>query len=219
MKQKTIFIAAIILLGVAFIGATQFYRSHKAQQAEQSAARNRESLVRFHSPTMGSADAPVHIVEFLDPACETCAAFYPLVKKLMAENPDKIRLTVRYAPFHRGSDEVVKALEAARKQGKYWQALEALLAGQASWTLNHTARVELVWPLLVREGLDVARIRNDMGSAEIARAIEQDLADGLALNVTKTPEYFVNGRPLPQFGFDELKALVREELAKAAAGN
>jgi hypothetical protein len=30
----------------------------------------------------------------------------------MAASPDEIRLTVRYAPFHRGSDEVVKVLEA-----------------------------------------------------------------------------------------------------------
>ena len=34
-----------------------------------------ENLVRFNSPSMGPANAKVHIVEFLDPACETCAAF------------------------------------------------------------------------------------------------------------------------------------------------
>ena len=39
--------------------------------------------------------------------------------------------------------------------------------------------------------------------------------DAKALAVTKTPEYFVNGRPLPQFGLKELQALVREELARA----
>jgi hypothetical protein len=39
--------------------------------------------------------------------------------------------------------------------------------------------------------------------------------------VTKTPEYFVNGRPLPSFGFEQLRTLVDEELAatsKAKAG-
>ena len=43
--------------------------------------------------------------------------------------------------------------------------------------------------------------------------IARDLADAKALNVTMTPEYFVNGKPLPQFGFNELKTLVDEALA------
>ena len=77
---------------------------------------NREALIRMHSPTLGKADAPVTIVEFLDPACETFAAFYPMVKQLMAAHPDRIRLVLRYAPFHNGSDKVVALLEAARKR-------------------------------------------------------------------------------------------------------
>ena len=85
----------------------------------------------MHSPTYGKADAPVTIVEFIDPACETCRAFYPMVKAMIAANPDKIRLVLRYAPFHNGSDKVVVVLEAARKQRLFWPALERLLATQA----------------------------------------------------------------------------------------
>ena len=35
------------------------------------------------------------------------------------------------------------------------------------------------------------------------------------LNVTKTPEFFVYGRPMPSFGYDQLKGLVDEALASA----
>lgn len=63
----------------------------------------------------------------------------------MAKNPGKIRLTVRYAPFHPGSGEVAKALEAARRQGKYWESLEVLLSAQHVWTEDHTAIVDRVW--------------------------------------------------------------------------
>ena len=34
------------------------------------------------------------------------------------------------------------------------------------------------------------------------------------LGVSKTPTFFVNGRPLPSFGVDQLTALVAEEVAK-----
>lgn len=216
MKQKTIFITALVLLSIVFAGGAQLYRSQKAQEAVAAAGKNKELLVRFHSPSLGRADAPVQIVEFLDPACETCAAFYPLVKQMMAANREDIRLTVRYAPFHQGSDEVVKVLEASRKQGKYWQALESLLASQASWVQHHQARPELVWPALARAGLDIERLKSDMQSPDIARAIAQDVADARALNVTKTPEYFVNGRPLPSFGLEQLRTLVDEALAAAS---
>jgi protein-disulfide isomerase len=32
----------------------------------------------MHSPVLGPQGAPVTIVEFFDPACETCHAFYPI---------------------------------------------------------------------------------------------------------------------------------------------
>jgi protein-disulfide isomerase len=215
MKQKTIFLAAIVLFAALFAAAVQMYRSQQAQQAEQRAAQNMQLLARSHAPSLGPASARVHIVEFLDPACETCAAFYPLVKKMMAANPADIRLTVRYAPFHQGSDQVVMALEASRKQGKYWQALEALLGFQGAWVQNHRARPDLIWPPLARAGLDVERLKADMQAPEIARVVAQDVADAKALNVTKTPEYFVNGRPLPSFGFEQLRDLVQEQLLSA----
>jgi protein-disulfide isomerase len=213
MKQKNIFIATAVILAILFAVGIQIYRGQQAERA--ASAQNQDALLRFGSPTIGNAEAPVHIVEFLDPACETCSAFYPFVKELMAAHPEKIRLTVRYAPFHQGSDQVVKALEAARKQGKYWQALEALLSSQSGWTQHHTARVDLIWPYLEGVGIDVARLKNDMNAPGIAQLIEQDLADAKTLNVTKTPEYFVNGKPLPSFGYEQLQQLVEEALAKA----
>ncbi|MBI4291986.1 MAG: thioredoxin domain-containing protein [Betaproteobacteria bacterium] len=213
MKQKTLFIAAAAVLLLVFLLGTLAYKSRQSDQSAQLAERNREHLVRFHSPTIGKADAPVVIVEFLDPACETCRAFYPLVKKMMAENPDRIRLVLRYAPFHNGSDKVVAVLEAARKQGKFWPALEALLAAQADWAPRHTPQVALVWKHLEGLGLNIEQMRFDMVAPEIARLIANDLEDARVLNVTKTPEFFVNGKPLPSFGYEPLKALVDEALA------
>jgi protein-disulfide isomerase len=174
-----------------------------------------EHLARFSSPTMGPADAKVHIVEFLDPACETCAAFYPHVKKMMADNPGRIRLSIRHVPLHQGSEHVVRILEAARGQDKYWETLEAVFANQDRWTVNHRVYPERVWPALEGIGLDLERARRDMNAADIAARIEKDTADARALNVTKTPEYFVNGRPMPRFGLEELQGLVTEELRSA----
>ncbi|WP_420473569.1 DsbA family protein [Noviherbaspirillum sp. ST9] len=217
MKQKQLFIGAAVLLIAAFAAGAFLFKGRQAEQAAQTAARNSEALVRFHSQTTGNADAPVHIVEFLDPACETCRDFYPMVKDLMAAHPGKIKLTVRYAPFHNGSDVVVAMIEAARKQGKFWPALEGLLDAQPYWVKNHAAQPEVAWKVLdsLGLGLDMQRANTDMQSPEVTRIIQQDLADAQTLNVTKTPEYFVNGKPLPSFGYDQLKKLVDDALANA----
>jgi protein-disulfide isomerase len=212
MKQKTLFTLAAIGLLLVFVVGTLLYKSEKVVEATQNAAANGTVLIRTHSPTLGNADAPVVIVEFFDPACETCRAFYPLVKQIMAANPGKIRLVLRYAPFHKGSDKVVAVLEAARKQDKYWPALEALLAAQAEWAPHHAAEVDLVWRHLDGLGLNFEQLRADMNSPAIASLIAQDLADTRTLKVTKTPQFFVNSTPLLNFGYEPLKQLVDNAL-------
>ena len=217
MKQKTVFVVSAIILLLVFVAGALFYKNQQEKAANLRAEANRAILVRMHSPTLGKAGAPVVIVEFLDPACETCREFYPLVKQLMAAHPDKIRLVLRHAPFHRGSDKVVAVLEAARRQGRFWPALEALLANQADWAQNHTANVDRAWKHLEGVGLNMEQLAFDLTSTEIATVIAQDLADAKTLNVTMTPEYFVNGKPLPSFGFEQLKDLVDQALAETRA--
>lgn len=212
MKQKNIFIVAAVLLVVAFVTGAYFYKKQQSEQAAQLAAKNQAALVRPDAPSFGNADAPVHIVEFFDPACETCSDFYPMVKALMAEHPGKIRLTMRYTPFHPGSDTVVKVLEASRKQGKFEPALEALFAAQNVWVQNHVAHAELIGPLLAPLGMDMVQLQNDANTPEVATVVARDLADAKTMNVTKTPEFFVNGKPLPSFGFEQLRSLVGDAL-------
>jgi len=213
MKNKTLFVVSVAALLLAFAGGTIAYKRGEMSRVARIAEYNRAPLVRSHSPTLGEADAPVVIVEFIDPACETCWAFYPLIKGKMAANPKKIRLVLRFAPFHNGSDKVAAVLEAAHRQGKFWPALEALLATQDQWAAHHTARVDMVWTHLEGLGLDLQKIRADMNSPEISAVIVQDLEDARVLNVTKTPEFFVNGKGLPSFGYGPLTMLIDDALA------
>ena len=215
MKQKTFFIVVAAGLLLAFLLGARFYKSQKEDLSAQVPERDRARLVRLHSPTLGSDSAPVVIVEFFDPACPTCRQFYPLVKQMMEANPNKIRLVLRFAPFHEGSDKVVAILAAARKQGKFWPAIEAVLAAQSDWAPNHKPQAMLVWKHLEGLGLNLEQMRYDVTAPEIASMIAQDLEDARALHVTQTPEFFVNGRPLPSFGYDQLKALVDKALASA----
>lgn len=212
MKTNIIFAITVVLLIIAFVVGSSYYKSKQADKVGFLAQENAELFVREHSQTLGSDDAKVYLIEFMDPACETCAAFFPFVKQIMNANPGRIKLVIRYAPFHEGADYFVKVLEAAKIQGKYWETLETMYKTQRLWTRHHKAIPEKIWPILSQAGVDVERIRQDMNDPAIVKLIDQDLADAKTLNVRKTPGYFVNGRPLQEFGSRELLNLVQSEI-------
>jgi len=213
MKRKALFITAAAVLLATFVVGALVYQSRKSDSTQ---AQTRQALLmRAYAPTEGPPGAKVNIVEFLDPACDTCRAFYPFVKRMLAANPGKIRVTIRYAPFHNNSDQVVKMIEAARKQGKWQETLEAVFAAQPGWAPNHSPDPDLVWNYIGGVGLDLDRVRRDMNAPDIAQNMAQDIADAKALNVTQTPEFFVNGKPMPSFGYDQLTTLVDDALATA----
>jgi protein-disulfide isomerase len=213
-RRGSLIAIAVAVLLIALVAATLMYQGDNVQPEQDADAGRQAALASEHSPTIGDAGAKVHIVEFLDPACETCALFFPMVKNWMKEVPGQIRLSVRHVAFHEGSDYAVKILEASRKQNKYWETLETLLATQQQWTRHHTVLPEKIGPAIASVGLDMEQLMADMNSMEVLARMQQDKKDSIFLKVSATPEYYVNGRPLPSFGQQQLANLVREELEK-----
>lgn len=213
MKKNIIVIATAILFVALFIVAASIYNSQKDKELSSSSLANIEYMQRDDSPKIGPPDAKVTIVEFFDPACGTCSAFYPLVKKLMKSHPGKVNLVLRYLPLHTNSDVIVSIFEAARIQGRFRQTLELAYKTRDSWIEHHTAIPEKFWAQLGGLGLDMEKLYVDAQSAEIAKRIKQDLLDAQQLKVSKTPGFFVNGKPLVHFGYEQLKQLVESEVA------
>ncbi len=211
--RTNIILAFVGVVVVAIVAAISMQEEEQPPSLDDILAAHDAALASEHAPMAGDPNAKVHIVEFLDPACETCATFYPLVKGWMDQLPGQIRLSVRHVPFHTGADYAVQVLEASRKQGKYWQTLETLLASQEQWTRNHIVVQEMVVPAIANVGLDMDQLEADMNSIDVMRNMEQDRKDAVFLRISKTPTYFVNGRPLPSFGAQQLADLIREELA------
>jgi len=213
-SRSSVVAAAVGVVVLALVAATFLYESVDTETLQAEAAARQVALASEHSPTLGDSGAKVHIVEFLDPACGTCALFFPMVKQWMAEVPGEIQLSVRHIAFHSGSDYAVRILEASRKQDKYWQTLEALLASQRQWVQNHVVQPDRIGPAIAGVGLNMEQLMADMNTVQVMQRIEQDKRDSIILKVSATPEYFVNGRPLPSFGQQQLADLVREELRK-----
>ncbi|MBF0157191.1 MAG: thioredoxin domain-containing protein [Magnetococcales bacterium] len=215
MNRKILFVSSIGLLFLTFAVAVVFYQKHEAGKQDDAMSGNLAALHREGAPTKGPQDAKVTIVEFFDPACETCGEFYPLVAQLIDQYPGKVKVEMRYAPLHPGSDQVVAMLEAAHRQGQFWQALERLFEGQSRWVVEHKSQPMRAHAILETLEVDQKRFSEDLNHPEVMRAVQQDIQDGQRLGVRATPEFFVNGRPMPSFGYDQLSLLVKDAVAVA----
>ncbi len=207
-----IFGATCLVLLLVFVITSFYYKGQQAEMYGFMAKENASTFVRDHSQTLGSDDAKVYLVEFMDPACETCAAFSPFVKQMMKANPGKIKLVLRYAPFHDGAQYFVKILEAAKKQGKYWETLDIMYKSQPYWASHSNPQPQRIWQFLPKAGLDIEQIKKDMNDPAIENLIAQDLADAKTLNVRKTPGFFANGKPLQTFGYQQLQQLIQSAI-------
>jgi len=221
-EVKILGLIAIIVIIAAVVGAS-YYR--KSIQSERQPVTADSRLVRPDSPTIGAADAPVTIVEFLDPECESCRAFSPTVKKILKEYDGKVRFVVRYMALHPNSALAATVTEAAGEQEKYWQMQEILFQRQPDWGERHgppsassvsprqDAKV-LFEKYAMELGLDVGKINSAIEQNRYAAKLDRDKKDGQSLGVTRTPTFFVNGRQLARLGEQDLKSLINEELKK-----
>jgi protein-disulfide isomerase len=216
---KILVLIGVVVVIAALIGA-QYYRESVQNERQSTAVDG--PLVRLDSPTLGSADAPVTLVEFLDPECESCGAFYPTVKQILKDYGGKVRLVVRYMTFHRNSALAAAFTEAAGEQGKYWEMQETLFRRQPEWGERHgepqASPIESPAALFEKYamglGLDVERIKSAVAQNRYAAKLERDQSDGQSLGVTRTPTFFVNGRQLARFSEQDLRSLIDEELNK-----
>lgn len=213
MSRRAVVLSISFLAIVGFAVAAFFYNRATTVPQATAPVPQTSVLMRFNSPSFGPANAPVTIVEFFDPSCEACRAFYPIVKKMMSQHPADVRLVLRYVKLHVGSEEAIRLLETARKQGVFAPVLEAVLAAQPQW--HDDAKASAAWDAAALAGLDVAKAREEMMSPEITATIERDAADAKTVGVKGTPTFFVNDKPLTNFGAQQLYDLIWSEINQA----
>ena len=212
MTRKTWLIALAVLALIA-IAAGAWWANARSAGASAAAP---EVMVRPHSPVQGPVAAPVTIVEFFDPACEACRAFYPYVKDILARHPQDVRLVLRYVPLHgEVSQQAIHILEAAQAQQRLAPVLDALMATQPTWAAHDKPQPELAWAAAVQAGLDREKAQQFIASGAPDKLIQADSADAQTVGISGTPSFFVNGQPLTTQHPDALNAMVQQALEKA----
>jgi protein-disulfide isomerase len=172
-------------------------RLKEQQDAEQAlraalAASRQELMASPGSPVGGAPDGDVTLVEFFDYQSPGAKASEPhLVAALKADG--RVRVIYKELPLLGPASMVAaKAALAARKQGKYEAFHQALLASREkldSATLLSLARAT---------GLDLARLKADMESPDVAGEIAANLQLADRLDIRTTPWFLVSGAVVAQ---------------------
>jgi protein-disulfide isomerase len=184
-----------------------------AQEIQRiTAAGQAEMLADPGTDVVGATDADVTIVEFLDFNCPYCKRFAPTLQSLLAEDH---RIAVVYKDWPILGDVSVYAARsalAARWQGKYLAAHDALLNGSR---LTQNNQVDLA---LKRAGIDLGALKMaQTGHAkDIDALLARNDAEAHALHLRGTPGIVIGRELLPGIvdltGLKQLVADSRHDL-------
>jgi protein-disulfide isomerase len=168
--------------------------------------------VPFEGTPKGSAKALVTIVEYSDFQCPYCSRVLPTLDRLVKEYPDKVRIFFRNypLPFHDKATLAAEAALAAGAQGKFWQMHDQLFGNQQA--LERPALEKYAEKI----GLNLAKFKAALDNHTFKPALDKDLADAKEVGVQSTPNFFINGRPLPgAVPYEQFKSAVDDEIARA----
>ncbi|HEV7644683.1 MAG TPA: thioredoxin domain-containing protein [Pyrinomonadaceae bacterium] len=167
-------------------------------------------------PAQGNPKAPVTIVMFSDFQCSVCSATHPVVKEVMQQYGDKVRLVVRDFPLpsvHVNAEKAAEAAAAANAQGKFFEYIEILYSNQKA--LDNASLKKYATQL----GLDRVKFDAELDKGVYAAEIANDVKDGEFYGVRGTPTLFINGMPVPVNSVEVMKKLIDRALAQKPSPN
>ena len=169
---------------------------------ETSGAVDTAVLLDGARQATGSGEAKVTMVEWSDFQCPGCRQAEVIVKEILNQYGDQVRLVYRHFPLtaiHKNAMAAAELTEAAATAGKFWQMHDLLFERQNEWANDKDKLNEYRLKLGINEG----------GSYK--EFIEKDMEIGQSIGVNATPTFFVNGKRTTTA---QLGSLVEAELKK-----
>jgi 2-hydroxychromene-2-carboxylate isomerase len=163
------------------------------------------------APMKGNAASRVTVVEFVDYECPHCKHAQALMRQLVEEYPNDVKVYFKHFPLsaHTNARLAAEGAIAAQKQGKFWQLSDKIWANSENLTsavLEKSAK---------EVGLDLGRWRRDRDSDEVKGRVEKDRAEGMNLGINATPSIYINGRKYDDpLEIASLRDWVDEELGR-----
>ncbi len=191
LQNVLVFVIALVVAVPAFAWLSHHSAAEVKKQLEapaNAAPPDLTRLVRPDSHAIGPANAPVTVVEFGDFQCPSCIIAEATNQEIRKRYPKQVRFVFHEFPlakFHQFAEKAAEAAECADDQGKFWQMHDRLYQAY-----GELAVVQLKY-YAQDIGLDTAKFNACLDGGTKVQRVQQDIADGKAVNVNATPTFYV----------------------------
>lgn len=168
------------------------------------------------TPTLGSPDAPLVLIEFTDYTCEPCRASTPAVNQVLRESTD-VRAAVLLLPIGGALSEYAArvALAAYRQKPDGFAELHHRLL-EPEGQFSQQAILDALKDL----GFDVEQVEREAASAESRRYFDQVRMLAEDLRISGVPAFAMNEQLLlGGVTYEQLSELVDTARVKSSAEN
>lgn len=196
----------------AFQAGMEAQQKEAVAKMEKAVIENKDKIFKIDStPIAGNPKGTESLVVFTDPYCGYCKKFHTELITLLTTNKD-VKVIFKDIPIM-GKDSVlaIKAMLAAKEQGKYEQLQNAIYSSE-----NHLKKKDIL-KLASSVGIDTKKLEADMKNKAIQTQIDQNLALSKALGINGTPTLIV-GETKVLAGYvsaEELNKMLKENIASA----
>lgn len=196
IRAVAVFIPFLVIVVVAVVMLPGYWRVSPGGISTDI----RRGITEDGHPWIGAESPELTIIEFSDYLCFQCKKMHYYLRRMVAQNPTKIRLVHRHFPmdhevnfivkdpFHIGSGNMALAAIYSVSKGKFWEMNDLLfeLAGnEKEMNLNKLAS---------RTGLDSKGLARAIYSQKIHQKLKIDIWSALKFRMVGTPSYLVDGK-------------------------
>jgi len=155
---------------------------------------NLEQIVMDFDPFIGPEDAPILVMEFLDPNCNHCKAVHPSVKALAEAYPDSVRIVIKPVPIVGGptySLDEIAALYYANDHGVFLEMLDMVFEYQSPTT---GLSLDMLAQFAEELNLNVGDFRRAIQGREYSNYTVQTRRFFEGMGFTGVPVIIINGQ-------------------------
>ena len=167
-------------------------------------------------PWIGAENPELVIVEFSDYRCFQCKKMHFFLRRIIQQQPDKIRLVHRHfpmdhtinpivnQPFHTGAAKLAIVSLFAAEKDKFWQMNDIL------FDIDKQTETVNIQDLAQKTGIDFEEMKHAFANRELWLKLQQDIQDGLKYGLTGTPGFIIDDQVyLGQIPPDVLRRFIR----------
>ena len=150
---------------------------------------------------LGARDSQFIIQEFTDYECPYCRKAHMMVRKLLSNNPGKVKVFHRHYPldqacnrkvpsaFHQRACEFSRIAICAGRQGRFWEMNDFLFQHSKEIRTEKLSATEVA----KRLELDAEEFECCMADDRVVDEIKADIEDGISYKLKGTPAFIIDG--------------------------